>query len=152
MDPATRLAYFRKEHLDILRFLDKWEGAVSLIISKDDERRTKALSELREMESELQAIRNHCYSEERNLQVPYRSYLKQEQFHTLANEHQELGRLVQNILVELQFATMDQIDNIAGLGRQLAGFVRQHIVYEETLLSEIEEGLALKSQTLIPLW
>jgi hypothetical protein len=98
--------------LDILRFLDKWKAAGSFITSKDDERRTKALSELREMESELQAIRNHCYSEERNLESPYRSYLKKEQFHTLANEHQELGRLVQDIPLELQFATMDQIDNI----------------------------------------
>jgi hypothetical protein len=62
VDPVVRLDYFRKEHLDILRFLDKWEAAVSLITSKDDERRTKALSELREMESELHAIRNHCYS------------------------------------------------------------------------------------------
>jgi hypothetical protein len=142
MDPVTRLDYFRKEHLDILRFLEKWEGAISLITSKDDERRTKALSELREMESELQAIRNHCSSEERNLESPYRSYLKKEQFHTLANEHQELGRLVQGILLELRFATMSQIDNIPGLGRELAEFVRRHIVYEETLLNEIEQGLS----------
>jgi hypothetical protein len=146
VDPVVRLDYFRKEHLDILRFLDKWEAAVSLITSKDDERRTKALSELREMESELHAIRNHCYSEERNLESPYRSYLKKEQFHTLASEHQELGKLVQNILLELQFATMDQIDNIADLGRRSAEFIRRHIVYEETLLSEIEQGLALETK------
>jgi hypothetical protein len=62
------------------------------------------------MESELQAIRNHCYSEERNLESPYRPYLKEEQFHTLANEHQELGRFVQEILIELRFATADGPD------------------------------------------
>ena len=146
MDPITRLDYFRKEHLDILRFLEKWEGAISLITSKDDERRTKALSELREMESDLHAIRNHCYSEERNLESPYRSYLKKKQFHTLTNEHQELGRLVQDMLRKLQFATMDQIDNIAGLGMQLAEFIRRHIGYEETLLNGIEQGLALEGK------
>ena len=146
MDPITRLDYFRKEHLDILRFLEKWEGAISLITSKDDERRTKALSELREMESDLHAIRNHCYSEERNLESPYRSYLKKKQVHTLTNEHQELGRLVQDMLRKLQFATMDQIDNIAGLGMQLAEFIRRHIGYEETLLKGIEQGLALEGK------
>jgi Hemerythrin HHE cation binding domain len=146
MDPVTQLDYFRKEHVDILRFLEKWDGTVSLITSKDDERRTKALSELREMQSELQAIRNHCYSEDRNLESAYRSYLKKEQFCTLTNKQQELGRLVQDMLRELQFATMDQIDNIAGLGRQLAELVRRHIVYEETLLNEIEQGLALQTK------
>jgi hemerythrin HHE cation binding domain-containing protein len=146
MDAGTRLDYLREEHLDILRFLDKWEGAVSLIASKDDARRTTALSELREMEAELQAIRNHCFSEERNLESPYRSALKKEQFHTLATEHQELGRFVQDIVLELRFATMDQTDNIAGLGRQLAEFLRRHIVYEEMLLSEIEQGLALETK------
>ena len=50
------------------------------------------------------------------------------------------------MLRELQFATMDQIDNIAGLGRQLAELVRRHIVYEETLLKEIEQGLALQTK------
>jgi hypothetical protein len=32
------------------------------------------------------------------------------------------------------------------MGRQLAEFVRRHIVYEETLLSEIEQGLALETK------
>jgi hypothetical protein len=95
MDPFIRLDYFRKEHSDILQFLEKWEDALSLIASKDDVQRTKALSDLREMESELQAIRNHCNSEERNLESPYRSYLKKEQFHIQANEHGELGRFAQ---------------------------------------------------------
>jgi hypothetical protein len=152
MDPLTRLDYFRKEHLDILRFLEKWEGAIHLIGSKDDEQRSQALGELREMESALQAIRNHCSSEERNLETPCRAYLKKEQFQTLANEHQELGRRVQDLLLDLRFATMDQLDNIAGLGRQLSDFVRRHIAYEETLLNEIEEGLALRTQPTVPSW
>jgi hypothetical protein len=152
MDPITRLDYFRKEHSDILRFLEKWEDALILITSKEDEQRAKALSALREMESELQVIRNHCYSEERNLESPYRSYLKNEQFHTLGNEHQDLGRLVQGILLELRFATMSQVDDIAGLGRQLSEFVRRHIMYEETLLDEIERGLSLRKQPIASLW
>ena len=50
------------------------------------------------------------------------------------------------MLRKLQFATMDQIDNIAGSGIQLAEFIKRHIVYEETLLNGIEQGLALESK------
>ncbi len=141
MDPKTQLQYFRNEHQDIGRFLEQFVAALNLIQSKQDARRSKGLSRLRELQPELEAIQHHCYSEEKSLESPYGAYLKNHQLETLRQEHERMGRLTQDVTAELQFATTNQTDKVMALGRELAQFVRQHIAYEETLLTEIEQGL-----------
>lgn len=146
MDPRLQLEYFREEHEDIRRFLDKWERALDFLASKDDARRTEGLSELRNMEADLLAIRNHCYVEEHSVETPYRAYLQNVQLEKLRSEHEQLGRLAQNLHSELRFATLNSIEDIATLGRQLAEFVRQHTLFERKLLAEIEQGLARRAR------
>ena len=146
MDVATQLDYFRKEHNDILHFLEEWARALDLVTSRDDERRLRGLNELRAIEPDLLAVRDHCSAEERSVEVPYRSYLEKSQLEKLTSEHQEIGKLVQDILVELRFATVDQIEGIRNSGRQLSSVIRDHIAYEEKLLMEIEQGLATEAE------
>ena len=145
MDPCLQLEYFRKENQDIHQFLEKWERALNLLASKGDAQRMVGLSELRNMEGDLLAIRNHCYVEEHNVETPYRAYLQKAQLEKLRSEHEELGRLVQDFHSELRFATLDSTKGIAELGRQLAVFVRQHTLFEGKLLAEIEQGRARKA-------
>ncbi len=142
MDPKTHLQYFRKEHQDIYRLLGQFGAALDLIHSHEDELRRKGIGKLRELQAELQAVQHHCDSEERSLESPYDAYLKRHQLETLRQEHERLGRLTQDIVGELQFVTTNQTDNIFVRGQQWVEFVRQHIAFEETLLMEIENGLA----------
>jgi hypothetical protein len=144
MDPCLQLLYFRKEHKDIHQFLERWERALNLLVSKGDAQRSKGLSELRNMEGDLLAIRNHCYLEEHNVATPYREYLQKAQLETLKSEHEELGRLVQDLQAELEFATLDSTKGICELGRQLAKFIRQHTLFEKRLLAEIEQALKVQ--------
>jgi hemerythrin-like domain-containing protein len=141
MDPKTQLQYFRKEHQDIYRLLGQFGAALDLIESQQDELRRKGIGKLRELQADLQAVQHHCESEERSLESPYDAYLKRHQLETLRQEHERLGRLTQDIVAELQFATTNQTDNIFVRGQQWIQFVRQHIAFEETLLMEIENGL-----------
>lgn len=142
MDPKTQLQYFRKEHQDIYRLLGQFGAALDLIQSQQDELRRKGIGKLRELQADLQAVQHHCDSEERSLESPYDAYLKRHQLETLRQEHQRLGRLTQDIVAELQFATTNQTNSIFVRGQQWIQFVRQHIAFEETLLMEIENGLA----------
>jgi hemerythrin len=148
MDPKTRLQYSRKEHQDIGRFLEQFGAALDLVKGKPDEQRRKGLGDLRELQADLQAIQHHCYSEERSLESPYGAYLKIHQLEILRQEHEQLGRLTQSIVAELQFATTNQTDNILALGQEMIQFLRQHVAYEETLLTEIEHGLAAQGRQL----
>lgn len=142
MDPKTQLQYFRKEHQDIYRLLGQFGAALDLIQSQQDDLRRKGIGRLRELQADLQAVQHHCDSEERSLESPYDAYLKRHQLETLKQEHERLGRLTQDIVAELQFVTTNQTDNIFVRGQEWAQFVRQHIAFEETLLMEIENGLA----------
>lgn len=142
MDPKTQLQYFRKEHQDIYRLLGQFGAALDLIQSQQDELRRKGIGRLRELKADLQAVQHHCDSEERSLESPYDAYLKKHQLETLRQEHERLGRLTQDIVAELQFVTTTQTENIFVRGQEWAQFVRQHIAFEETLLTEIEHGLA----------
>lgn len=148
MDPKTQLQYFRKEHQDIRRFIEQFAAALDHVNGKQDEGRRRGLDELRDLQAELQAIQHHCDSEERNLESPYGAYLQTHQLETLRKEHKRLGRLTLGIVAELQFATTNQTQNIVGLGQEFTQFVRQHIAYEETLLTEIEQGLGAHGRQL----
>lgn len=148
MDPNTQLQYFRKEHQDIRRFLEQFQSALDLIGGRQDEERRKGLDQIRELQADLQAIQHHCYSEERSLEAPYGAYLEAHQLETLRREHERLGRLTQDMVAEFQFATTNQTGSIFKLGQELTQFVRQHMAYEETLLAEIEHGLAAQARLL----
>lgn len=148
MDPNTQLQYLRKEHQDIRRFLGQFGAALDLINVREPESRRQGLRQLRDLETQLQAILHHCDSEERNLEAPYGAYLQPHQLETLRQEHQRLGRLTPGIVAELQFATTNHIDSTYRLGQELTHFLGQHIAYEETLLTEIERGLTAQAHQL----
>ncbi|HEV2387740.1 MAG TPA: hypothetical protein VGS20_10855 [Candidatus Acidoferrales bacterium] len=75
---------------------------------------------LREMEEEVRGIRNHCSSEERNVELRYSCYLRKGQLGRLKQDHEELGRLASTWAIELRFATLDQVNAAQAAGRQLA--------------------------------
>ena len=112
MDVHTELEFFRKEHTELMRFVDRWDRALVLLDSPEDQVRLQGLTELRELESELLALRGHCYSEQRHLESPYNAYLRRDEVDKLAEDHRELGRQVQDMLVVLRFATIDMTEGI----------------------------------------
>jgi hypothetical protein len=146
MDVGTQLDYFRKEHADFLLFLDAWDKALELAASPKDEECLHGLTTLREMQKDLNVIRNHCSSEERNIEAPYHSYLDGGQLEKLKSDHRELARLVTDLFRELHFATLYQTERARTLGRQVADFTRQHILEEEKLLDQIEARIAKEAE------
>lgn len=140
MDLLTELVRFHKEHREILNVIISWEQALNRLSSDRDEERRRGLSELRGMGCEISAIQEHCRAEQRAVESPNRLYLGPVQFERLRDEHAELARLIQSAVSELRFANVDRTEGILTCGRQLAEFLRQHIAYEEGLLTEIQEG------------
>ena len=146
MDVGTRVDYFRKEHQDFLRFLDDWERALGLLADKDAEESLRGLNRLRELQAQLHALRDHCTSEERNVEGPYRGYLEKGQINTLRAEHEELARLLGDLFSELPFATLYQTERVRMAGSHVAIFTRRHLLFEEKLLEEIERKLAEEAE------
>jgi hypothetical protein len=146
MDVVTRVDYFRKEHQDFLRFLGEWESALDVTASQDEHEVVPALERLRALQPQLQALREHCSSEERNIEGPYHTYLEQGQIEALRAEHQHLARLLSDLFSELRFATLYQTERARAAGDRLAEFTRQHILFEEKLLAEIEIKLAQEAE------
>lgn len=146
MDVGTRVDYFRKEHRDFARFLDDWELALELTASKDPQESLRGLNRLRELQPQLEALHNHCTSEERNAEGPYRAYLEKGQIDTLRTEHGQLTRLLGDLVSELRFATLYQTERACAVGRQVASFTRRHILFEEQLLTEIEQKLSKEAE------
>lgn len=146
MDVATRLNYFHKEHQDFLRFLDDWEMALDLTASEKEEQRLQGIERLRELRPELQALRDHCTSEERNIEEPYRALLEKGQIDLLRAEHEELTRLLTNLFSELRFATIYETERARVAGLRVSAFTRRHISFEEKLLGEIENQLAQETE------
>jgi hemerythrin-like domain-containing protein len=146
MDVGTQLEYFRKEHQDYLRFLDRFEPALAELASPEDRACLHGLKALRGMEGEIREIASHCSSEERAFEEPYRSYLKQGQLDHLEEQHQELRRLAGTWFAELRFATLDRTQAALGVGRQLAAFLCRHITLEEKLLAEIERKMSEEAE------
>ncbi len=142
MDVGTRIEYFHKQHKDFLRLLDEWEGVVELAGSADSEQCVRGLTRMRDLQPDLQEIENHCMSEERNVESPYRKYLEAGQLETLEKEHRDLARLLAGLFAELRFATLYQTDRARQAGREAAALARRHIQFEEKLLEEIEQKLA----------
>ncbi len=140
MNLQIELAYLHKEHRDILNLIISWERSLNRLISERDEERRRGLAELREMGSKILAIQKHCRAEEEAVESPNRLYLGSTQFERLHDEHADLARLIQGVVSELRFANVDRTEEILTCGRQLAEFLRQHIAYEEGLLTEIQEG------------
>jgi hemerythrin-like domain-containing protein len=146
MDVTTRLDYFRKEHEDFLRFLEEWERALETTASKNPETVVKGLNRLRELQANLKAIENHCSSEERNVEGSCDEYLDEEKLEQLKKEHMELRRLVADLFSELRFATLYETEQAVATGREVAGFTRRHIQFEEKLLEAIEQKLSEEAE------
>lgn len=146
MDVGTRMDYFRKEHEDFLVFLEDWDRAIEMATSKDPEECVRALNRLREMKPGMKAIKSHCTSEESNVEGPYHEYLEEGQLELLKKEHHDLSRLLEDLFVELRFATLYQTDRAITAGREVATLARKHIQFEEELLAEIERKLAEEAE------
>ena len=146
MDVGTRMEYFRKEHQDFLHFLDEWDHALEVTAGKDAEQCVRGLNELREMKPNMKAIKEHCISEERNVEGPYREYLEEGQLEELKKEHRDLSRLLENLFSELRFATLYQTDRAVNAGREVSALARRHIHFEEELLAAIEQKLAEEAE------
>lgn len=146
MDVGTQLEYFRKEHRDFLQLLDDFVPALGELASGEGRRCLRGLEALRGMEGEIRGIGNHCNSEERNIEQPYRAFLEEGQLGQLEDEHQELRRLVGTWLAELRFATLDRTNAAHRAGRQLAVFLQRHIALEEKLLAEIEQKMSEEAE------
>lgn len=141
MEFTLQLDYFRKEHQDVLGFLANWENTLRLLTSSRDTQRLNGLRELREMEGDLQAVKDHCSFEEHNLESRYRSYLQGKQLEQLMEEYEDIRRLVQDLHSDLQFASLETIEGLPEQGRRVAEVLRRHILLEEKLLDEIEQAL-----------
>lgn len=146
MDVATRLDYLRKEHQDFLHFLEEWDEVLKRTASKDSEECVRGLNHLRELQPNMKALRNHCTTEESNVEGPYRGYLEKGQLEKLKKEHRDLSRMLEDLFTELRFATLYQTDRAINAGREVAVFARQHIQFEEELLAEIERKLSEEAE------
>ena len=146
MDVGTRMDYLRKEHQDFLRFLEEWDQVLDQTASRDPEECVRGLNRLREMQSNMKALRGHCNSEERNVEGPYREYLEEGQLERLKREHHDLSRLLENIFSELRFATLYQTERTIAAGHEAAALARRHIQFEEELLQEIERKLSQEAE------
>jgi hypothetical protein len=146
MDVGTRMDYFRKEHQDFLLFLEDWDRAIEMATSKDPEECVRGLNRLREMQPGMKAIKAHCTSEESNVESPYHEYLEEGQFELLKKEHRDLSRMLEDLFVELRFATLYQTERAINAGREAAALARRHIEFEEKLLAEIERKLAEEAE------
>lgn len=144
MDLRTKLDYFRKEHDEILLFLESWEDALQMAACEDDSDRLKGLARLREMERDLLSIQEHCHAEERSFESPFQMHLDDASLARLVQEHHLLGQLSNDFLRELRFATLLRTGELIPLGTELLGQLRRHIAYEAALLERIEERSAAK--------
>jgi len=149
MDLRSRLDYFRKEHDEILRFLNAWEGALKMAASDGDDERRKGLTELRRFENELLSIQEHCHAEERTVDSPFQIYLDDVSLTRLAREHELLRQLSNDFLRELRFATLMRTNEVVRLGNALLEQLRRHIAHEAALLEQIEEGRAAEEKLLL---
>lgn len=146
MDVGTRMDYFRKEHQDFLRFLEDWDRGIELTANKDSEECVRGLNRLREMQPKMKAIKAHCRSEESNVEGPYREYLEEGQIERLKKEHHNLSRMLEDLFLELRFATIYETERTLAAGREAAALARRHIQFEEELLAEIEQKLAEEAE------
>ncbi len=149
MDLRSQLDYFRKEHEDIQRFLEDWEGALRLAASEDDANRLRALALLRQMETDLSSIHEHCRAEQRTVESLLQMHHDGASLVRLAQEHELLRQLTNNYLRELQFATLPRTGEVVGLGIELLAQLRTHIAYETALLKQIEDRNTAEQKVLL---
>ncbi len=141
MELHNQLKHFRKEHDEILHFLEEFGAALSLAGATEKETRRIGLEQLREMEAKLAEIREHCSEEEKNVESPFRLYLDDFALEDLHGEHEFLEQLSHAFCTELEIVTgPPPTEVLVRLGQQLLGELRQHIAREEGLLKQIADG------------
>jgi hypothetical protein len=146
MNLHSELERFHKEHDEILRFLQVWEGALNLVARSEDSERCRGLTRLREMEEQVARIEDHCRAEEQSVESPYKLYLEDTELQRLEKEHELLARWSNDFHRELTFATVLRTDEMLRLGRQLLEQLRHHIAFEEGLLKKIEDSRAAEDK------
>lgn len=131
--------HLHKEHLEILRLTDRFEEALSLASRADFTARQIGLAELRNLQHGLIGISQHCSSEEGLLETEYRRYLDAKKYARIRTEHEGITRLIASLLRELPFVTADSVVDTVPRGEDLVERIREHVAYEEEMLSYIED-------------
>jgi hemerythrin-like domain-containing protein len=139
MESRDSIEYIQKEHLEIVRLVDKLAGALALAAKSDFASRQQGLAGLRDAWDGLLGIRQHCGSEEGILESDFRHYLDANQYQRLVKEHQNITRLVGGLLRELPFATADSVSDLCPAGEELLERIHEHIAFEEDMLWRVQE-------------
>jgi len=139
MEPCEHTERLRKEHLEILRLTERFEGALSLASREDFTARQIGLAELRGLQHGLIGISQHCSSEDGLLESEYHRHLDAQKYHRIRTEHEGITRLIASLLRELPFVTADSVVDMVPRGEDLVERIREHVAYEEEMLGYIED-------------
>ncbi len=138
MPYSDTVEYIQREHLEMLRLVDKIAGALALASKDDFAARQKGLAELREAREGLLGMRQHCGSEDGILESDFHHYLDMEQYGRLRAQHAAISRQVAGLLRELAYATADTVTELCPSGEELLEQIREHVSYEEEMLWRVE--------------
>jgi hemerythrin-like domain-containing protein len=139
MEPREDMKHQQKEHQEILRLTDRFEEALSLASREDFTARQIGLAELRNLQHGLMGISQHCSAEDGLLESEYRRYLDAKKYARIRTEHEGITRLIASLLRELPFVTADSVVDTVPRGQELVERIREHVAYEEEMLSYIED-------------
>jgi hemerythrin-like domain-containing protein len=139
MESRDSIEYIQKEHLEILRLVERLAGGVSLASKEDFSARQKGLAELRALQHGLAGISQHCGEEDSILESDYHHYLDAKQYDRIRTQHKNICRLIALLLRELPYATADSVTELCPQGEDLVTQIREHIAYEEEMLCYVQE-------------
>ena len=140
MDLQREFETARREHQDILGFLDVWEGALTLIEDDDLDVRCEGLRQLQGMEQQIAGICEHCRREEEDPESPLFRFAQEADRGRMKDEHFRLQRANYEFRKEMEFTTTSDTDDLVALGRKLLDSLRGHITYEDGLLKRFEDN------------
>jgi hypothetical protein len=145
----SRFEYLETEQEKILNATERIEKALELAGNEEFSKRVKGLLELRALSHVFDGIGEHCHSEERIVQSTFRRFLDGPEYSRVVAEHTELLRLLNNFREELEFATADSAGTIIPSGKELIRRIREHIIYERTLLERISAAGPVPEEVLM---
>jgi hypothetical protein len=150
MDLHREFEAAHAEHVDILEFLNEWEGALRLIASDDCETRCHGLLELRAMEGKIVEVWEHCHKEEDNPDSPLFRFAQPADLQRLREEHFRLYRANYDFRREMEFTWSSVTGDLVLLGQRLLSALRDHIAYEEELLRRFEHDPPHLEEAVVP--
>jgi hypothetical protein len=138
MDLHQEFEAAHAEHADILDFLNTWEQALDLLASDDCDTRCHGLRQLQAMEGKIVEVWEHCHKEEEDTEAPLFRFAEPADRDRLKEEHFRLYRANYEFRREMEFTTSSFTEDLIQQGQKLLAALREHIAYEEELLSRFE--------------